>query len=187
MAEEQITVSVETLRHLFDLAVDSPLLCSGSFDTDDVEVLRRIAAMLGVDPAKATPDEFITQFRHPFVRRYVRDGPLPVWEWVKDGLVLTGPMFGARSRRREETVEELHTRIAEERADETCQAGESGRRCGLLADDPKHRMPPHPTCADVNSFGKPPGSEWVCSDGCPRPADQATRVNASNPPGGTGG
>lgn len=108
-------VSVEDLKHLFDLAVDTPLVCSGSFDTDDVNLLRRIATLLGVDPNSITPDEFASQYPHPYKKR----------------TVCAQMLFN-------ETPEQTRTRIAEERADLTCQAGTYGRRCGKPADDPIH-------------------------------------------------
>lgn len=181
MADEQITVPSETLRHLFDLAVDTPLLCSGSFDSDDVDVLRRFAGVLGVDPAEITPDEFVAQFPHRFAPRQVRAEALAVSEWVKDSRVLAEHEFGARWVRRRETVEEQRDRMAEERADETCQAGPYDRRCGLLADDPKHLVPPHWTCADVTSIGQLPDGEWVCTDRCPSGTGQPTSATARCP------
>jgi len=66
MSDEKITISLEDARHLFDLAIDTPLLCSGSFETDDVVLLRKLAELIGVDPATATPSEFLRDFPHPF-------------------------------------------------------------------------------------------------------------------------
>lgn len=63
-ATAMVTIGFEDARHLFDLAVDTPLVCSGSFDTDDVNVLRRIAVLIGVDPNGITPDEFASQYPH---------------------------------------------------------------------------------------------------------------------------
>lgn len=114
-ASEQITIRLDDIRHLFDLAVDTPLVCSGSFDTDDVELLRRIAVLLGVDPNGITPDEFAALYPHQFKRR-------PVF----------AEMLGS------ETGEQAQARIAEERADSRCQVGTYGRRCGKPADDPIH-------------------------------------------------
>lgn len=137
-------VSLDDLRHLFDLAVDTPLVCSGSFDTDDVNVLRRIAVTLGLDPNsdKVTPEEFISQYPHPHERRTVRaERPLLVGEYVDpDGTVHTLDDYrpGQRYRQRQETHEEFTARVAEERADDTCQAGPGGRPCGKLPDDPIH-------------------------------------------------
>lgn len=108
-------ISREDLRRLFDLATDSPLICSGSFETDDVVVLRRLAELIGVDPNVATPDEFAAQYPHPFKRRPVH-----------------AKMLGS------ETGEKAQARIAEERADPGCRVGKYGRWCGKPADDPIH-------------------------------------------------
>jgi hypothetical protein len=117
-------VSAEDLKHLFDLAVDTPLVCSGSFDTDDVNLLRRIATLLGVDPNSITPDEFASQYPHPFKKRPVNPNPWPV---SIDTL-----------RWRKETPEEVAARNAKEEADPACQVGSYDRRCGKPADDPIH-------------------------------------------------
>ncbi len=111
-----VTIRREDVRHLFDLAVDTPLVCSGSFDTDDVNLLRRIAELLGVDPNKITPDEFASQYPHPYMRR---------------------PVFA--EMRFNETPDQARARIAEERIDPACQVGTYGRRCGKPTDDPIHR------------------------------------------------
>lgn len=110
-----VTIRREDAQRLFDLATDSPLVCSGSFETDDVVVLRKLAALIGVDPAIATPDEFASQYPHQHKRRAV------------GGAMAYG-----------ETGEQARARIARERADQTCWVGTYGRRCGKLADDPIH-------------------------------------------------
>jgi hypothetical protein len=139
MTSENAPISVDDLRHLFDLAVDAPLVCSGSFDDDDVALLRRIAVLIGVDPNAITPDEFVTQFPHPFLRRTIVFSRMQVGYWVDAAGVEhedSGP--GRRWVMRQETEQEWDARMAEEEADETCQAGTYGRRCGKLADDPVH-------------------------------------------------
>lgn len=112
---DPVTLRREDAQRLFDLATDSPLICSGSFETDDVVVLRRLAALIGVDPNVATPDEFAAQYPHPFKRRPVH-----------------AKMLGG------ETGEQAQARIAEERADPGCRVGKYGRWCGKPADDPIH-------------------------------------------------
>ena len=52
------------LQALFDLAVNSMDFGSGFFGTDEVVLLRRIALHLGVDPMKATPNEFHANYPH---------------------------------------------------------------------------------------------------------------------------
>jgi hypothetical protein len=132
-------ITLEDLKHLFDLAVDTPLVCSGSFDTGDVDLLRRIAVMIGVDPNSITPDEFSSQYPHPFTPRGVQPNPMLVGGWAgPDGVMHDDSGAGRRLAMRPETVEERDARVAEERADETCQVGTYGRKCGRLAGDPKH-------------------------------------------------
>lgn len=122
---DRITISREDLRHLFDLANDSPLVCSGSFETDDVKVLRRIADAIGVDPDEITPVEFVRDFPHAFRRREVFGRPSRVWE---------GATF------RMETPDEQAVRMREEHDDERCVAGGtySTRRCNRPEADEIH-------------------------------------------------
>ncbi len=138
--DDRPPISFEDLRHLFDLAVDTPLVCSGNFDTDDVDVLRRIAAHIGVDPEGITPDEFITQYPHRFKPRRVDEAPRQVGEYLDMwGNVLPNDRSGeGQYRMRQETPTETATRVAEERADGTCRAGTYGRRCARTADHDIH-------------------------------------------------
>lgn len=131
---------LDDLRRLFDLAVDTPLLCSGSFDTDDVNVLRRVAEALGVDPETITPDEFITQYEHRFKPRQVNRDRRETGEWrTPGGTVVEEHAPGTRYVSRPETDEEYFARLDDELSDLGCQAGTYERRCGRLAHDPKHR------------------------------------------------
>ncbi len=158
------TVTLDDLRHLFDLAVDTPLVCSGSFDTDDVNVLRRIATTLGVDPndPNITPDEFISQYPHPHKRRAVRTEPGVVgwYEDRKTGETVAQYAAGRAYHSRYENPEEIAARVAEERADNTCQAGPGGRPCGKLPDDPIHvqATPPEPPDAPLTDHPFVPAS-----------------------------
>jgi hypothetical protein len=134
-------LNLDDLRRLFDLAVDSPLINSGDFETDDVALLARLAAALGVDPYVITSGtDFEADYRHPFRARYVRAEVGLRGEWVTaDGEVLAetpgpGMRFGTRYRSRPETGAEALARIAEERADLTCQVN----RCGKPANDAIH-------------------------------------------------
>jgi len=132
----------DDIRHLFDLAVDTPLVCSGSFDTDDVNVLRRVAALIGVDPNddRVTPTEFASQYPHPFKARRVDPTPRMVSRWHDQHMNkfydshLSGRVYSPRP----ETPEETAARVAEERADLTCHVGPGNRPCGKPADDPIH-------------------------------------------------
>jgi hypothetical protein len=133
-------LNLDDIRRLFDLAVDSPLLCSGSFETDDVALLARLAATLGVDPHTITEGtDFEAEYRHPFKSRLVRALVGVVGEWITaEGEVLTDypdpRLPGTRFRTRPETGAEAQARIAAERADLTCQVN----RCGKPEDDAIH-------------------------------------------------
>lgn len=135
MTDPDVTLLfTDDLKRLFDLATDSPLVCSGSFENDDVDLLRRLAVLIGVDPDGITPDEFITNYPHAFKSRppfvalvrtlRVRDDASP---------------FGSGIIYRDETHEEYAARRAESEAD-ACDAGVWGRRCGRPAADPKHEV-----------------------------------------------
>lgn len=120
-------VNDDDLRRLFDLAVDSPLLCSGSFEDDDVELLARLAVTLGVDPWETITrgTDFESRHVHPFQPRRVLAERLPVREW---------DIRVHRYVVREETGAETIARVAKERADVTCQVN----RCGKPKTDPIH-------------------------------------------------
>ncbi len=53
----------ELLRALFDVAVSSMDFGSGFLDDEEVAGLRQAAAVLGVDPAEATPRNFRCKYR----------------------------------------------------------------------------------------------------------------------------
>lgn len=63
---EPTPIPTEDLRALFDVAVGSMNFASGFLDTDEVNMLRRVAEALSVDPMEATPHEFRTQYPHAF-------------------------------------------------------------------------------------------------------------------------
>lgn len=58
-----------TLRTLFDALTNSLDFGSGFLDSEDVEALRSIAVMIGVDPMHGTPSEFAAQYPHRFEGR----------------------------------------------------------------------------------------------------------------------
>jgi hypothetical protein len=124
MTTSTVALALDDARRLFDLAVDTPLLCSGSFETDDVVVLRRLATTIGVDPALATPDEFVRDFPHPFAP-FRADMER---EWVR------AP--GEPGDMRLETEAEVHARLGE--SPDRCMTGGYNRRCRRPADDPIH-------------------------------------------------
>ncbi len=130
-----IEIDEDDLRRLYDLATDSPLMCSGSFETDDVRVLRRLGLKIGADLGPATPVEFERDFPHAFddgVRR----------------MPITVPDLRPRRRGfyRLETPEETAARIARQIPSTTCKAGSYNRPCGRDADHPLHQSgAPEPT------------------------------------------
>lgn len=60
---ETIEIETDLLRALFDLATGSMDFGSGFLDQSDVEALRKVAKLLGVDPLLATPSNFTCQYR----------------------------------------------------------------------------------------------------------------------------
>lgn len=61
-----VQVPTEDLKALFDIAVGSLNFSSGFLDSEEVEVLRRTAVLIGVDPMVGTPKEFALRMPHPF-------------------------------------------------------------------------------------------------------------------------
>ncbi len=59
-----VAVPTEDLRALFDVAVGSLNFASGFLDTDEVDALRRVAVLIGVDPRAGTPTEFAKRTAH---------------------------------------------------------------------------------------------------------------------------
>ena len=132
--DEMVTIPLETLRHLYDLAMDSPLMCSGSFDSDDVQVLRATAERINVDPETATPDEFLRDYPHAFK-------PFNVAAERKS--VETGRMVQSQfmpghgwPETRTETITEVYARLGE--TPDRCSAPGYGRLCNRPAADPMH-------------------------------------------------
>lgn len=128
MSEYELThtgIAIDDLRRLFNLAVDSPLICSGSFETDDVELLADIATRIGVDPWRTVTHgtEFESRYLHPFKPRRAH---------AEAHYVHHGPRGQMSSRL--ETEAEVQARLAEERADLTCQVA----RCGRPREDAHH-------------------------------------------------
>lgn len=125
MSDERITLSLEDARHLFDLAIDTPLLCSGSFETDHVVVLRKLAALINVDPATATPDDFVRDFPHTYKPFNIHGEGGYVWD------------ANAPDGRRPETDAEVYARLGEN--PDRCSAGGYDRRCRRPQTDPIHQ------------------------------------------------
>ncbi len=59
-------ITREDLQQLFDLATHSLNFGSGFLDTEEVELLRKVATGLGVDPMLGTPDNFAANYPHAF-------------------------------------------------------------------------------------------------------------------------
>jgi len=75
---EHIELPTEDLRALFDIATCSMDFSSGFLDTEEVNTLRRIAVLIGVDPMDATPYAFAAQYPHPHQSRPLVVGLLGV-------------------------------------------------------------------------------------------------------------
>lgn len=141
-----ITLRLDDARRLFDLATDSPLLCSGSFETDDVRVLRRLARAVGTDLAHATPDGFVRDFPHafqPFDVNLERDTVATGQERFVSGI-------GRVPETRPETDEEVYARLGQH--PDRCSAGGYRRQC--------QRPEAHPIHVDPNQPDVPIGEEW---------------------------
>lgn len=61
-----VAIPTDDLRALFDIAVGSMNFTSGFLDSDEVNLLRKVAVIIGVDPMVATPKEFARRIAHPF-------------------------------------------------------------------------------------------------------------------------
>lgn len=64
--DKKLKVEKKDLQVLFDALVHSMDFGSGFLDDEEVEALRNVAGVLGVDPAVATPEDFLHQFPHVF-------------------------------------------------------------------------------------------------------------------------
>lgn len=127
-----IEIDEDDLRRLYDLATDSPLICSGSFETDDVRVLRRLGRKIGADLSVATPDDFVRDFPHAFNDGIFRR---PMWRHQP-----------GRGVDRLETPDEVAERVALAHPSAECVAGSYNRRCMRADWHPIHRPDaPEPT------------------------------------------
>lgn len=64
--DDLVTMPKEIAQILFDAAVGTMDFGSGMFDTEEVEALRSLAVLIGVDPIKGTPAEFVKHYPHAF-------------------------------------------------------------------------------------------------------------------------
>lgn len=72
---KKVQIEVEELKATFDIAVHSMDFGSGFLDNEEVEHLRKVAEILGLDPMDATPRNFRKQYPHaftPFPEHYDR-------------------------------------------------------------------------------------------------------------------
>ncbi len=70
VTDPTVAVPTEDLRTMFDIAVGSLNFVSGFLDSDEVDVLRRVAVQIGVDPMAGTPKEFALRTAHPHTPEY---------------------------------------------------------------------------------------------------------------------
>lgn len=74
MSEELVTLPLDDLRATFDIAVGSMDFGSGFLDDAEVQTLRRVAVVIGVDPMEATPSMFASKYPHAFHPYTVKGG-----------------------------------------------------------------------------------------------------------------
>ena len=67
-----IEIDKADLQALFDVATGSMDFGSGFLDDEEVQMLRRVAVTLGVNPMAGTPYGFRSKYRHDF-EGYERD------------------------------------------------------------------------------------------------------------------
>ena len=61
--DETVTVRKGDLRAVLDVATMSPYFGSGFLDNEQVEALRKLAGIIGMDPLLATPSNCVCQYR----------------------------------------------------------------------------------------------------------------------------
>lgn len=59
-------IEMEELKQLFDLVTNSMDFGSGFLDREDTVLLRKVAAVIGVDPMEATPSTEVSNYPHEF-------------------------------------------------------------------------------------------------------------------------
>jgi hypothetical protein len=60
--EGEVTIDKSVLRALLDLATGSMDFGSGFWDNEQVEVARKVAKILGIEPRTVTPTDFSCQY-----------------------------------------------------------------------------------------------------------------------------
>lgn len=130
---EQITIPKLTVQILFDALVHSMDFGSGFLDSEEVEALRGLAVAIGVDPRKATPIEFESQYPHAF-----KPNLDPHRQRVPGMRPELGPMWEGVITTHRETDTEVIARLGGVPRDGACAVG----RCGKPAGHPIHAATP---------------------------------------------
>lgn len=73
----------EDLQALLDVATGSMNYSSGFLDNAEVDVLRRVAVELGLDPIEFTPSNFVGSYAHDFKAHERRSD---ICHWCRRGL-----------------------------------------------------------------------------------------------------
>lgn len=61
--DEEVTIRKGDLRAVLDVATGSMDFGSGFLDNEQVEALRKLASIIGIDPLVATPSNFTCQYK----------------------------------------------------------------------------------------------------------------------------
>lgn len=69
---EMVTLPVEDVKALLDIATNSMDFGSGFWDHEECEAARKIAVALGIDPMNVTPGSLAKEYRHPFKPREIK-------------------------------------------------------------------------------------------------------------------
>lgn len=98
--DAEVAVRRGDLRALLDLATGSMDFGSGFWDNEQVEVARKIAVVLDIDPDVVTPSRFVCQYRgrHEWTfinRRHLVETSRPMWRCEQCYITtLTDPTTG---------------------------------------------------------------------------------------------
>lgn len=129
MSEKQIKIPFKTAQILFDALVTSLDFGSGFLDTEEVAALREVAVAIGVDPAKATPDEFQRDYPHVYEGETDRTRVA----WMTGALEQTSAVSVTGAPY---TVNTIHDEAMPDFA--PCKVGSYGRKCLRREGDPMH-------------------------------------------------
>lgn len=79
--EGEVTIRKADLRALLDVATGSQDYGSGFLDNEQVETLRRVAPLLGIEPNTVTPRNFVCRYDPSQHELHWMRGPFPSIEW----------------------------------------------------------------------------------------------------------